>query len=356
MAPLIIQLKREPGFQVKTVITAQHRHLLDQVLNFFGLSADYDLNLMSEGQTLFDITSRVLYGLKDIFEKDRPDLVLVHGDTTTTLSASLASFYLKIKVGHVEAGLRTHNIYSPFPEEINRKLTSSLATYHFAPTVWAEQNLLKENIDRSHIVVTGNTVIDALYRGVELVKASSKIFIFKKFEGKRSILVTGHRRENFGDGFLNICRALKTVAARFPEVEIVYPMHLNPNVRGPVLSILQGIDNISLIEPLEYDEFIYAMSTCYFVVTDSGGVQEEAPALGKPVLVMRDTTERPEAVDAGTVRLVGTDADKIVRECENLLTDTRYYLAMSNSKNPYGDGRAVERIIQFLRSQNQKES
>lgn len=348
MAPLITALKQHLLFETKVVITAQHRHLLDQVLLFFNIRSDYDLNLMSEGQTLFDITAKVIYGLKAIFEKDKPDLVLVHGDTTTTFAASLASYYFKIPVGHVEAGLRTHNIYSPFPEEINRKLTGSIALYHFAPTLWAKQNLLSENVREENILVTGNTVIDALYQGLDLIRSSGKRYLFEKYNDQRIILVTGHRRENFGQGFQNICQALKGIAQKFPNLLIVYPMHLNPNVREPVLRILKGVENIQLIEPLEYDEFIFAMSKSYFIITDSGGVQEEAPALGKPVLVMRDTTERPEALEAGTVKLVGTDIHKIFDESEKLLTDKNYYEKMSNVKNPYGDGKAVERIIKFL--------
>ncbi len=348
MAPLVTALKAHRSFETKVVTTAQHRQLLDQVLDFFKIQSDYDLDLMREAQTLFDITSKVIYGLKGIFEKDCPDLVLVHGDTTTTFAASLASYYFKIPVGHVEAGLRTQDIYSPFPEEINRKLTGSIARYHFAPTGWAKQNLLNENVPEKNILVTGNTVIDALYRGLELIKSSSKRFIFQEFNGKRVILVTGHRRENFGKGFQNICKALKRLAERYPDLLIVYPMHLNPNVRKPVLSILRDTRNILLIEPLEYDEFIFAMAQSYFIITDSGGVQEEAPALGKPVLVMRDTTERPEALEAGTVKLVGTDVEKILFESERLLNEQEYYLHMSQAKNPYGDGKAVERIIRFL--------
>jgi UDP-N-acetylglucosamine 2-epimerase (non-hydrolysing) len=354
LAPLITALKAHPLFETKVVTTAQHRHLLDQVLGFFNIASDYDLDLMRDAQTLFDITSKVIYGLKSIFEKENPNLVLVHGDTTTTFAASLASYYFKIPVGHVEAGLRTHNIYSPFPEEINRKLTGSIARYHFAPTSWAKDNLLKENVPEENILVTGNTVIDALYQGLELIRSSKKKYLFEKYDGKRIILVTGHRRENFGEGFLNICKALMTIAVRFPDVLIVYPMHLNPNVREPVLRLLKDVDNILLIEPLEYDEFIFAMSRAHFIITDSGGVQEEAPALGKPVLVMRDTTERPEALEAGTVKLVGTDIEKIVFESEKLLTDVNHYERMSKAKNPYGDGKAVRRIIDFLEAKHSK--
>lgn len=348
MAPLIKGLIGHRYFSIKVIITAQHRHLLDQVLSFFNLQSDYDLNLMSDSQTLFDITSKVIYGLKEIFESDRPDLVVVHGDTTTTFAASLASYYFKIPVAHVEAGLRTHNIYSPFPEEINRKLTGAIAEFHFAPTEWAKQNLLAENVSEENILVTGNTVIDALHLGLELASQSHKKFQFDRYEGRRVILVTGHRRENFGDGFENICKALRTLAEKYTHIEIVYPMHLNPNVREPVTRLLNGAPNVHLIEPLEYDEFIYAMSKSYFILTDSGGVQEEGPALGKPVLVMRDTTERPEGIEAGTVALVGTDWQRIFEESERLILDEKRYAQMSQAQNPYGDGKAVARIVKFL--------
>jgi UDP-N-acetylglucosamine 2-epimerase (non-hydrolysing) len=313
---------------------------------------------MKQGQDLYDVTANVILGMRDVLIDFKPDLVLVHGDTTTTSSASLASFYQKIKIGHIEAGLRTHDIYSPWPEEANRKITSALASYHFSPTINSQENLLKENIKLSNILVTGNTVIDALFLALHKIENSKslKTHIIKSInsqyrinEGKRFILVTGHRRENFGQGFINICGALKKLALRNPDIDIVYPVHLNPNVQNPVSEILSDVFNVFLIDPLEYVSFIYLMNKSYFIVTDSGGVQEEAPSLGKPVLVMRDTTERPEALKAGTVKLVGTDPEKIILEAQRLLDDDIEYEKMSKSYNPYGDGKACERIVDFIK-------
>lgn len=348
MAPLIKEFKKNIFFDVKVCVTAQHRQMLDQVLELFEIKPDFDLDLMKPNQDLYDITSNVLIGLRDIYKNYNPDLVFVHGDTTTTLGASLASFYQKIPVAHIEAGLRTHDIYSPFPEEINRQLTSRLATYHFAPTESSKKNLLKEGIKERNIFVTGNTVIDALLE-VEKKVQQKKI----KIEGyeltnRKIILVTGHRRENFGEGFLNICSALKEIALEHHGIDIVYPVHLNPSVQKPVFELLSDIPNIYLIKPLDYVPFVYLMSRSYIILTDSGGVQEEAPSLGKPVLVMRDTTERPEAVEAGTVKLVGTDEDLIVSETNKLLLNAELYKIMSEAHNPYGDGKACERIIKVV--------
>jgi len=357
MAPLVLALRKEAEFETKVVLTAQHREMLDQVMDFFEIKGDYDLNLMKPNQTLADITCNVLLGLKDIFVADKPDLVLVHGDTTTTMASSLAAYYHQIPVGHVEAGLRTFDIYSPFPEEINRQIAGVISNFHFAPTKTSEENLLKEGKDKNKISITGNTVIDALLIAKEKVTTSQSEglkntkAIFEPFLNKKVVLVTGHRRENFGQGFINICEALKEIALNFPEIQIIYPVHLNPNVQKPVNEILSGISNIKLISPLDYESFVYAMTNSYIILTDSGGVQEEAPSLGKPVLVMRNTTERPEAVDAGTVKLVGTDKEFIVSEATKLITDTKYYNSISQKINPYGDGLACKRIIDFLKKE-----
>jgi UDP-N-acetylglucosamine 2-epimerase (non-hydrolysing) len=360
MAPLVKEFQKDKvNFNTKVCVTAQHREMLDQVLDLFDIKPDYDLNLMKPGQDLYDITSNVLLGMKDVLSDFNPDIVLVHGDTTTTSSTSLAAFYQQIKVGHVEAGLRTHNIYSPFPEEANRLITGILANYHFAPTITSQNNLLKESKDSKNIIVTGNTVIDALFLALDKIEndkeLESKIknqmlnLNYDIKEDQKIILVTGHRRENHGQGFINICEALKTIALNNPTIDIVYPVHLNPNVQKPVKEILSNISNIYLIEPLQYEQFIYLMDKSYFIITDSGGVQEEAPSLGKPVLVMRDTTERPEAVDASTVTLVGTDKDIIIKEAQKLIDDKIEYEKMSKSHNPYGDGKACEKIVQFLK-------
>ncbi|UTV26987.1 non-hydrolyzing UDP-N-acetylglucosamine 2-epimerase [Photobacterium atrarenae] len=354
MAPLVHALAGDERFEAKVCVTAQHREMLDQVLDLFEITPDYDLNLMKAGQTLNDLTARILLELKPVLQEFKPDVVLVHGDTATTFAASLAAYYEQIAVGHVEAGLRTGNIYSPWPEEANRKLTGALTKYHFAPTETSKENLLKENYDEQNISVTGNTVIDALLmvkgkidNDAELNATLTSLFPFLD-ENKKLILVTGHRRESFGGGFERICQALAETAKQHPEVQILYPMHLNPNVREPVNRILAGIDNVHLIEPQQYLPFIYLMSRANIILTDSGGIQEEAPSLGKPVLVMRDTTERPEAVAAGTVKLVGTDVEKIVSNLNTLLTDEASYQAMSYAHNPYGDGNACERILNEL--------
>lgn len=359
MAPLIKAFEKELSIDSKVCVTAQHREMLDQVLELFDIKPDYDLNLMKPGQDLYDITSNVLLSMKDVLIDFKPDIVLVHGDTTTTLSASLAAFYQQIKVGHVEAGLRTHDIYSPFPEEVNRQITGILASYHFAPTTTSRDNLLKENKDEKNIIVTGNTVIDALFLALKKIKYDRDLEIkiknqilnlkYEIKDAKKIILVTGHRRENHGQGFINICEALKTIAINNPDIDIVYPVHLNPNVQKPVKDILSNISNVYLIEPLQYEQFIYFMDKSYFIITDSGGVQEEAPSLGKPVLVMRDTTERPEAVKAGTVKLVGTNKETIIKEAQKLLDDIIEYEKMSKAHNPYGDGKACERIIEFIK-------
>ena len=358
MAPLVKTFQRHAdAFNTKVCVTAQHREMLDQVLELFDITPDYDLNVMKPGQDLYDITANVLLGLKDILGDFHPDIVFVHGDTTTTLAASLAAFYQKIKVAHVEAGLRTGDIYSPWPEEANRQLTTQLTSYHFAPTQTSKKNLLNENVQASSIVITGNTVIDALFLALEKIKTDTNVEARTKAEiqryyqineKKKLILITGHRRENFGQGFVNICNALKTLAQNNPNVDIVYPVHLNPNVQKPVQDILKNVANVYLIPPLQYEPFIYLMHLSYFIITDSGGVQEEAPSLGKPVLVMRDTTERPEALQAGTVKLVGTDPETIITEAQLLLDDTNAYEAMSQAHNPYGDGKACEKIVSFL--------
>ncbi|MHC8310198.1 non-hydrolyzing UDP-N-acetylglucosamine 2-epimerase [Pseudomonas sp. GT1P32] len=354
MAPLALSLAADERFEAKVCVTGQHREMLDQVLNLFEITPDFDLNIMKSGQDLTDVTTTILQGMKSVFAEFKPDIVLVHGDTATTFATTLAAYYQQIPVAHVEAGLRTGNLYSPWPEEANRKLTGALAALHFAPTDTSSQNLLREGVAAQSIHVTGNTVIDALLDVVARIKNSATLqqqfhqqFSFLG-EGKRIILVTGHRRESFGDGFEKICQALITTAKEFPDVEIVYPVHLNPNVREPVNRLLAGIDNVHLIEPLDYLPFVYLMDRSYLILSDSGGIQEEAPSLGKPVLVMRDTTERPEAVEAGTVKLVGTDIDVITGNLRSLLTDSNAYSQMSFAHNPYGDGKACARILETL--------
>lgn len=354
MAPLALALQADPRFDAKVCVTGQHRQMLDQVLELFKLAPDFDLNIMKPGQDLTDITSSILQGMKGVFSDFRPDIVLVHGDTATTFATTLAAYYQQIPVAHVEAGLRTGNLYSPWPEEASRKLTGVLASLHFAPTEASKQNLLHERVDPSAIHVTGNTVIDALLDIVAKIDSDESLqqqfseqFSFLG-EGKRIIVVTGHRRESFGDGFERICQALAETAKAFPSVEIVYPVHLNPNVREPVNRLLAGVNNIHLIEPLDYLPFVYLMSRSYLILTDSGGIQEEAISLGKPVLVMRDTTERPEAVAVGAVKLVGTDERVIASQLGLLLTDSDAYKSMSFAHNPYGDGNACSRIIAIL--------
>ena len=366
MAPLVKEFQKLPDkFQTIVCVTGQHREMLDQVLHIFEIVPDYDLNIMKQGQDLYDVTSRVLLGMRDVLKEAQPDVVLVHGDTTTSTAAALAAFYQQVPVGHVEAGLRTHNIYSPWPEEMNRQLTGRIATYHFAPTPLSRQNLLSEGVQENHITVTGNTVIDALYMVVEKIKKDkvldaelesvlkqSGYDVNRLSDGKKLVLITGHRRENFGDGFISMCNAIKALMEKYPEVDFVYPMHLNPNVRKPIHEVfgkdLSGLGNMFFIEPLEYLSFVYLMEKSTIVLTDSGGIQEEAPGLGKPVLVMRDTTERPEALEAGTVKLVGTDYDKIVSEVSVLIENQEYYDKMSKAVNPYGDGEACDRIVHIL--------
>ena len=367
MAPLVKEFQKHPEeFETIVCVTGQHREMLDQVLHIFDIRPDYDLNIMKQGQDLYDVTARVLTGMRDVLKEAAPDVVLVHGDTTTSTAAALAAFYQQIPVGHVEAGLRTHNIYSPWPEEMNRQLTGRIATWHFAPTPLSRENLLKENVSWDKITVTGNTVIDALYWVVDKIKSdkaldmelegvlkSAGYDVNRLSGGKKLVLITGHRRENFGDGFINMCTAIKDLTHKFPDVDFVYPMHLNPNVRKPIHEVfgenLDNLGNMFFIEPLEYLSFVYLMEKSTIVLTDSGGIQEEAPGLGKPVLVMRDTTERPEALDAGTVKLVGTDYDKIVSEVSVLLDDQAAYEKMSKAVNPYGDGKACGRITERLR-------
>ena len=359
MAPLVKALQKDTEhFETRVCVTAQHRQMLDQVLEVFGITPEYDLNIMAPNQDLYDITAKVLLGLREVLKDFRPDTVLVHGDTTTSMAASLAAFYMQIPVGHVEAGLRTYNMLSPWPEEMIRQVTDRICTYYFAPTEQSRANLLQENIDAKKIFITGNTVIDALLMAVDIISTTAgvKEKMAKELQEKgytvsdrEYILVTGHRRENFGDGFLHICKAIKELAALHPEMDIVYPVHLNPNVQKPVYELLSGLSNVYLISPLDYLPFIYAMQHSTLLLTDSGGVQEEAPSLGKPVLVMRDTTERPEAVEAGTVKLVGTDAEAIVSNVTALLQDKEMYKRMSETHNPYGDGQACERIIAALR-------
>ena len=358
MAPLVKAFQKDTEhFETRVCVTAQHRQMLDQVLEVFGITPEYDLNIMAPNQDLYDITAKVLMGLREVLKDFRPDTVLVHGDTTTSMAASLAAFYMQIPVGHVEAGLRTYNMLSPWPEEMNRQVTDRICTYYFAPTEQSKKNLLQENIDEKKIFITGNTVIDALLMAVDIISSTSGMEekIAKEFQEKgytvgnrEYILVTGHRRENFGEGFLHICKAIKELAALHPDMDIVYPVHLNPNVQKPVYELLSGVDNVYLISPLDYLPFIYAMQHSTLLLTDSGGVQEEAPSLGKPVLVMRDTTERPEAVEAGTVKLVGTDAEAIVSNVTALLQDKEMYKRMSETHNPYGDGQACERIMAAL--------
>ncbi len=356
MAPLVHALAQDPFFESRLCVTAQHREMLDQVLRLFSLRPDYDLDIMRPEQDLTEITCRILSGLKTVLAEFRPDIVLVHGDTTTTLATSLAAFYHQIPLGHVEAGLRTGDLYSPWPEEANRKLTGHLATFHFTPTENSRQNLLRENIDDKCIFITGNTVIDALLWVRDQMLADDALYsrLASRYPfldaDKKMILVTGHRRESFGGGFERICNALAEIASSHPEVQIVYPVHLNPNVSEPVNRILRGIDNIVLIEPQEYLPFVYLMHQSWLILTDSGGIQEEAPSLGKPVLVMRDTTERPEAVVAGTVQLVGTDMERIVLAVTSLLADDAAYHAMSRAHNPYGDGHACMHIVQALKN------
>ena len=367
MAPLVKEFQKHiDDFETVVCVTGQHREMLDQVLTIFDIKPDYDLNIMKQGQDLYDVTSRVLLGLRDVLKEAQPDVVLVHGDTTTSTAAALAAFYQQIPVGHVEAGLRTHNIYSPWPEEMIRQITGRIATYHFAPTALSRENLLKENVADSNITVTGNTVIDALYMVVDKIKKDTSLDstlcmelknagydVTRLGNGRKMVLITGHRRENFGDGFIHMCQAIKTLTNKYLDVDFVYPMHLNPNVRKPIHTVfgedLSNLGNMFFIEPLEYLSFVYLMEKSTIVLTDSGGIQEEAPGLGKPVLVMRDTTERPEALTAGTVKLVGTDFDKIVGEVSELLDNVEYYDRMSKAVNPYGDGRACERIVNVLK-------
>ncbi len=381
VAPLVKAFQKHTDrFETIVCVTGQHREMLDQVLHLFGIKPDYDLNIMKQGQDLYDVTARVITGLRDVYKEAKPDVVFVHGDTSTSMAAALAAFYQQIPVAHIEAGLRTHNIYSPWPEEMNRQITSRISVYNLAPTALSKENLLKEGIDESTITVTGNTVIDALYLVLDKIKSDKslqseikKTLLESGLPGvmvedymsplpnkRKLVLITGHRRENFGDGFINMCNAIKTLTEKYPDVDFVYPMHLNPNVRKPIKEIFgeaavsKNIEessgsNIYFIEPLEYLPFVYLMNQSTLVLTDSGGIQEEAPGLGKPVLVMRDTTERPEALDAGTVKLVGTNYDLIVSETSRLLDDKEYYNTMSQANNPYGDGQACERIIAFLK-------
>lgn len=366
MAPLVKEFQKHPDkFETIICVTGQHRQMLDQVLDLFEITPDYDLNIMKQGQDLYDITARVLVGMRDVLEHSKPDIVLVHGDTTTSTAAALAAFYKQIPVGHVEAGLRTNNIYSPWPEEMNRQITGRIAAYNFAPTLLSSQNLIRENVAEEKITVTGNTVIDALYWVVDKIKSNPELDrtlreILKEAgydverlkNGKKLVLITGHRRENFGEGFISMCRAIKTLTEKYPDVDFVYPMHLNPNVRKPIHEVfgenLEGLGNMFFIEPLEYLSFVFLMEKSNIVLTDSGGIQEEAPGLGKPVLVMRDTTERPEALVAETVKLVGANYDKIIKEVSNLLTNPDYYNKMSKAVNPYGDGKACKRIVKEL--------
>ena len=366
MAPLVKEFQKHPDvFETIVCVTGQHRQMLDQVLGLFEITPDYDLDIMKQGQDLYDVTARVLLGLRDVFKESRPDVVLVHGDTTTSTASALAAFYMQIPVGHVEAGLRTHNIYSPWPEEMNRQMTGRIAAYNFAPTPLSKSNLLREAIDEKSITVTGNTVIDALYWVVDKIKkdnalseelkgilAASGYDVERLAGGKKLVLITGHRRENFGDGFISMCTAIKHLTEKYPDVDFVYPMHLNPNVRKPIHEVfgedLSNLGNMFFIEPLDYLSFVYLMEKSAIVLTDSGGIQEEAPGLGKPVLVMRDTTERPEALEAGTVKLVGTDYSKIVGEVSALLEDQEYYDTMSKAVNPYGDGKGCERIVKVF--------
>ena len=377
MAPLVKAFEQYAGdFETIVCVTGQHREMLDQVLRLFDITPHYDLNIMKQGQDLYDVTSRVLLGMRDVLSEARPDVILVHGDTTTSTAAALAAFYQQIPVGHVEAGLRTHNIYSPWPEEMNRQITGRIATYNFSPTLLSRQNLLEEKVSEQNIIVTGNTVIDALYWVVDKIKSDEALStelthtldtagynvarlidsksIQDSKQNRRLVLITGHRRENFGEGFIHMCTAIRDLAQKYPDVDFVYPMHLNPNVRKPIHEVfgndLTGLGNMFFIEPLEYLSFVFLMEKSTLVLTDSGGIQEEAPGLGKPVLVIRDTTERPEALEAGTVKLVGTDYSKIISEVSRLLDDAAYYEAMSKAVNPYGDGKACERIVEFIKA------
>ena len=367
MAPLVKEFQKYPNdFETTVCVTGQHREMLDQVLHIFDIIPDFDLNIMKSGQDLYDITCRVLYGMRDVLKKVKPDIVFVHGDTTTSTATALAAFYQQIRVAHIEAGLRTNNIYSPWPEEMNRQITGRLTTYHYSPTILSKNNLIKENVDERQIIVTGNTVIDALFWVVNKIKNDEALDkqikdnllnnhydINRLKKNRKLVLITGHRRENFGDGFLNICKAIRELKEKYADVDFVYPMHLNPNVRKPIHEIfgedLSNLDNLFFIEPLEYLSFVYIMEKCSIVLTDSGGIQEEAPSLGKPVLVMRDTTERPEAVEAGTVKLVGTNKNLIVSEVSKLLDNPIAYDEMSGSINPYGDGNACSRIVLSLK-------
>ena len=359
MAPLCHRLREQKDIETIICVTAQHRKMLDQVLSIFDLIPDIDLNVMKTGQDLYDVTSNILLKMRDILKEEKPDMVLVHGDTTTTFATSLACFYMGVKVGHVEAGLRTHDIQAPFPEEYNRQSTGIIADYHFAPTDLSQKNLLAEGKNKDSIIVTGNTVIDALHlvlKTIDADKNKSKDITLRlnerlpfEWEDARFVLITGHRRENFGQGFLEICEAIKELAEKNPDTHFVYPVHLNPNVQKPVNEILLEIDNIWLIEPLEYEDFVYLLKQSYLVLTDSGGIQEEAPSLGKPVLVMRDITERPEAVEAGTVKLVGASKTNIISSIDLLLNDETLYTKMSQAHNPYGDGKACDRIVKFIR-------
>jgi UDP-N-acetylglucosamine 2-epimerase (non-hydrolysing) len=363
MAPLALALAGDERFEAKVCVTAQHRQMLDQVLALFRIKPDYDLDIMQPGQDLSDITSKVLLGLRNVIQEFKPDVILVHGDTTTCMAATLAGFYARVKIGHVEAGLRTHNLQSPWPEEANRQITDRLADYFFAPTSDSAKNLYDENVDPAKILVTGNTVIDALFQVVARLRKdpdeANRLGVHIELKGyadirtsRRRILITGHRRENFGQGFRDMCEAMKEIALRHPDVDLVYPVHLNPNVQEPVKEILSGVPNVYLMEPLDYEPFVHLMDQSFLILTDSGGVQEEAPSLGKPVLVMRDTTERPEAVAAGTVRLVGNNRDSIVRNTLELLENPESYEAMSKAHNPYGDGHACTRIVEFLAQQS----
>lgn len=366
MAPLVKEFQKYPNaFETIVAVTGQHRQMLDQVLNLFDIIPDYDLNIMKQGQDLYDVTARVLTGMRDVLKKAQPDVVLVHGDTTTSTAAALAAFYQQIPVGHVEAGLRTHNIYSPWPEEMNRQITGRIAEYNFAPTPLSRANLLAEGVAENKITVTGNTVIDALYWVVDKIKSTAELdgelaeeLVKAGYDtarldnGKKLVLITGHRRENFGDGFISMCKAIKFLTEKYQDVDFVYPMHLNPNVRKPIHKVFgenfEGLCNMFFIEPLEYLSFVYLMEKSNIILTDSGGIQEEAPGLGKPVLVMRDTTERPEALEAGTVKLVGTDYEKIINEVSVLLDDPKHYDEMSEAVNPYGDGKACQKIVERL--------
>ncbi|MBR4156590.1 MAG: UDP-N-acetylglucosamine 2-epimerase (non-hydrolyzing) [Bacteroidales bacterium] len=362
MAPLVKKFQENTDFQTIVCVTAQHREMLDQVLDIFEIKPDYDLNIMKQGQDLYDITSRVMLGLRDVLNETNPDIVLVHGDTTTSMAAALAAFYKQIPVAHIEAGLRTNDIYSPWPEEMNRRMTGRIATYHFSPTELSRHNLLKENVYDKNIIITGNTVIDALFWVVNKIKNDNKLAKilndnikengYNLDRQKKIVLITGHRRENFGEGFKNICCAIRDLSIKYPDVDFVYPMHLNPNVRKPISEIFDGqhLTNAFFIEPLDYLNFVFLMEKADIILTDSGGIQEEAPSLGKPVLVMRNNTERPEALDAGTVKLVGTDYDRIVNEVSELLDNESEYKKMSHAANPYGDGLACQRIVNFMKN------